>query len=74
MELIEARKKLARRIRELRKKRKWTQQELADESGLAMRQIQRLERVGKPPAIELDSIVKLSRAFRLTPSELLETL
>lgn len=68
---LEARRKLAKRIRELRKKRKWTQQKLADASDMAMRHIQRLESK-KPSAIELDSIVKLSSALKMTPSELLD--
>ena len=67
---LEARKKLAKRIRELRKKQDWTQQELADAADLAMRHIQRLES-HKPPAIELDTIVKISKAFKITPSGLL---
>ena len=69
--LLEARRKLAKRIRELRKKRGWTQQELADKADLAMRHIQRLES-GKPPAIELDSMVKLAKAFQITLSTLLD--
>ena len=69
--LLEARRKLAKRIRELRKKRGWTQQELADKADLVMRHIQRLES-GKPPAIELDSMVKLAKAFQITLSTLLD--
>ncbi|GEM_PF-1097469 len=68
---LEARKKLARRIRELRKKQEWTQQELAEQADLATRHIQRLESK-RPPSIELDSIVKISAAFKITPSELLD--
>ena len=67
---LEARKKLAKRIRQLRKAKGWTQQELADAADLAMRHIQRLES-HKPPAIELDTIVKISATFKISPSELL---
>ena len=70
-EFLEARRKLARRIRELRKARKWTQQELADAADMAMRHIQRLESK-KPSAIELDSIVKLAKAFSIDTYVLLK--
>ncbi len=68
----QARKALARRIRLLRRRNRWTQADLAWESRLGVRHIQRLERVEKPPAIELDSIVKLSKAFKITLSELMK--
>lgn len=68
---LEARRKLARRIRELRMKLNWTQQELADAAEMAMRHIQRLES-NKPSAIELDSIIKISKAFHITAADLLD--
>jgi transcriptional regulator with XRE-family HTH domain len=71
-EIIEARRRLARRIRQLRKKRKWTQQELAERADLNIRHIQRLESTKKTPAIEIDSIVKLSKALSFHPSQLLD--
>lgn len=71
-EILEARRKLAKRIRELRKKRKWTQQELAERADLNIRHVQRLESIKKPPAIEIDSIVKLSKAFSFKPANLLD--
>ena len=69
-QILEVRKKLALRIRVLRKKRGWTQQDLADRADIAMRHIQRLESK-RPSAIELDSIVKLSRAFKISISDFL---
>ena len=70
-ELVEARIGVARRIRALRKARQWTQQELAYQSGIHMRHIQRLENISRPPAIEIDTIVKLAKTFNISYSELL---
>ena len=72
-EIMEARKKLAERIRDLRKKKGWTQQELADHADVTMRHIQRLESK-KPSAIELDTIVRISAAFKITSSEFLKNI
>ena len=69
----EGRKKFAARLRELRKKKKWTQKELADRAKINVRHIQRLEGL-KPSAVELDSIIKIARAFKITSSNLLSSL
>ena len=73
-DILEGRRKFAGRLRELRKKRRWTQKELADRAKINVRHIQRLESLNKPPAIELDSIIKLAKAFKITPSDLLYSL
>jgi len=69
-EILETRRKFARRLRQLRKKRDWTQKELADKALIHVRHIQRLES-DKPSAVELDSIVKIAKAFNIAPSKLL---
>ncbi|MBI4432944.1 MAG: helix-turn-helix transcriptional regulator [Candidatus Omnitrophica bacterium] len=73
-EILEARKDFAKRLRELRKKKKWTQMELANRAKIHVRHIQRLESLIKTSAIELDSIIKLAKAFKITPSDLLSSL
>jgi len=64
------RKKLAKRIKQLRKKRHFTQEDLAEKADLAYKHIQRLE--GKNPnAVKIDTIEKLANAFGITISKLL---
>ena len=66
----EVRAKLAKRIRELRKKRGLSQEKLGEKANLTLRHIQRLE--GKtPPATEIDSLVGLARAFDISLPNLL---
>lgn len=69
-EILEARRKFANRLRQLRKKKGWTQKELADKALIHVRHIQRLES-NKPSAVELDSIVKLAKAFGITHQSLI---
>jgi len=73
-EILEARKKFGKRLRALRKKMKWTQRELANRAKIHDRHIQRLESSKKTSAIELDSIIKLVKAFKIAPSDLLRSL
>ncbi len=63
------RKQLAERIRELRRKAGYTQQELAERSGLDYKHLQDLEG-SNPPYARLDTLQKLADAFRL-PLDLL---
>ena len=66
----EVRAKLAGRIRELRKKRGLSQEKLGEKANLTLRHVQRLE--GKtPPAIEIDSLVGLAKAFGISLPTLL---
>jgi len=62
--------KLAKRIRELRKKKGLTQEKLSELSGIDYKHIQLLES-NNPPAAKLDTIEKLAKAFKISPSKLL---
>ena len=66
----ELRLKLAARIRELRKKHKYTQWELSDLSNVDYKHIQLLESK-KRCDIKLSTLAKLAKAFNTTVSELL---
>jgi transcriptional regulator with XRE-family HTH domain len=55
------------KIRTEREKRSWTQEELADKSGLSTRTVQRLEK-GAPPSIE--TLRRLAEAFGIEVSEM----
>ncbi|MDP8260011.1 MAG: helix-turn-helix domain-containing protein [Candidatus Gygaella obscura] len=63
--------KLAKRLRELRKKNELTQDRLSELSGIDYKHIQLLESK-KAPAAKLDTVEKLAKAFGLSPSELLK--
>ncbi len=63
--------KFAKRLRELRFKRKWTQEELAEYADMAYRHVQRLESTKNPPPVKIDTIEKIAKAFRISPSKLL---
>lgn len=64
--------KLGKKIKELRKKRnKMTQEDLAELTETSYKYIQRIE--GKnPPDIRLTTIVKLARALKVKPADLLK--
>ena len=63
--------KFAKKLRELRLKRKWTQEELAEYADLAYRHVQRLESVKNPPPAKIDTIEKFAQAFKISPAKLL---
>ncbi len=63
--------KLARRLKELREKYKYTQEKLAELSGVDYKHIQLLESKN-PPAARLDTVEKLAKAFKIDPSKLLK--
>ena len=65
------RKKLAKRLRQLRKKYEYTQERLAELSGVDYKHIQLLES-DRPSAVKIDTIEKLAKAFQMTPSKLLD--
>ena len=67
----EIRIQFARRLRSLRKRYGWTQEELAERADLAYRHVQRLESLTKPPPAKIDTLEKLARAFQLSPARLL---
>ena len=61
----------AKRLRALRKKHGLTQQELAELADLDYKHIQRLESK-RPTSVKLETIEKLAKAFKTTPSKLLD--
>jgi len=63
--------KLARRIRELRKKKKLTQEQLSELSKIDYKHIQLLESK-KAPTAKIDTIEKLAKAFKITLSKFLK--
>jgi len=63
--------RLGRKIKELRKKRGITQEQLAEIIETSYKYLQRIE--GKnPPDIRLTTILKLAKALKVKPSKLLE--
>jgi len=68
----EIRLKFARRLRKLRARKGWSQERLAEYADLAYRHVQRLESLKNPPPAKIDTIEKLAKAFKLTPSKLLD--
>jgi len=63
--------RFGKRLKELRKKYKLTQEELSDASGLDYKYIQRLE--GKEPSSPtLTSLEKIAKAFKVSISKLLD--
>jgi len=65
------RRKLSQRIKKLRKRTGYTQEDLAEKAGLAYKHIQRLE--GKSPnAAKIDTLDKLAKAFGISCSKLLD--
>lgn len=62
---------LAKRVKEIREKRKITQENLALSTGIDYKYIQRIE--GKnPPAVRIDTIEKLAAALKTNCSILLK--
>ena len=61
---------LAKRIKELRTQRGMSQEFLAEESGLSLRTIQRIENSQSNPTGE--SLKRLANALQVTPSELID--
>jgi transcriptional regulator with XRE-family HTH domain len=63
--------KLAQRIKQLRKSLDLTQEKLSEVSGIDYKYIQRIE--GKnPPNIKLETIERLAKTLKTTPSKLLD--
>lgn len=65
-----AREVLANNIRELRKQRGWSQDELADQAGVHRTYVGTVERCEQ--SITIDSLEKLANAFGVSPARLLE--
>lgn len=67
----EIRHKFGKRLRQLRKARKWTQEDLSGHADIAYKHVQRLE--GKKPSpVKIDTIEKLAKAFKISISKLLQ--
>jgi transcriptional regulator with XRE-family HTH domain len=64
-------KKLAKRIKSLRKKCGLTQEKLAEISGIDYKHVQLLESQN-PSAAKIDTLEKLAKAFKISPSELIK--
>jgi transcriptional regulator with XRE-family HTH domain len=66
-----ARVKLGKQIKKLRGRAKLTQEKLATAVGIDYKYLQKIE--GKnPPAIRIDTIEKIAKALKTTPSKLLD--
>ena len=62
--------KFADRLRQLRERKGWTQEALAEYADMAVRQVQYLESK-KPSPAKIDTLEKLAKAFKITLSKLL---
>lgn len=63
---------VGKNIRIYRKKRNYTQEKLAELSGIDYKYLQRLE--GKnPPNIKVETIARLSKVLNISPDKLLQT-
>lgn len=67
---MSTRKLFAKRVRELRQERGWSQDDLADEAGLHRTYIGTVERAEQ--SITLDSVEKIAKAFKVSVKELFE--
>lgn len=62
--------KFGKKLKELRNKRKLTQEKLSELTGIDYKYLQRIE--GKnPPNIKLETIARLARSLEVDPSKLL---
>jgi transcriptional regulator with XRE-family HTH domain len=63
--------KLGKKIKELRTKRGYTQDKFSEVADIDYKYVQRIE--GKnPPALKVDTIEKIAKAFKVNPAELLK--
>ncbi len=62
--------KLATRIRTLRNKRKWSQEELADRAGLHRTYISHIENGKRELSVE--TLCRVAKGFDISPSELIK--
>ena len=71
MRIPRVRLQLAQQLRKQRKKLKLTQEQAAELAGMDTRYYQRLESK-TPNAIKIDTLDRLAKAFKTTPSKLLD--
>ena len=69
---MDIRKQLGLNVRRIRKERRWSQEELAFESGLHRTYISGIERGARNPTVLV--IEQLAEALGVTPARLLEAL
>ena len=62
---------LARKLKQLRIKQALTQEQAAERAGMPIRYYQKLES-GNPHAVRTTTLEKLAKAFKITPSKLLD--
>lgn len=67
---VEGLKLLAKKLKELRASKGYTQEDLAYESGLSLSQIARIETSKINPTVS--TIFKIARTLKIKPSELLD--
>ena len=58
------------RLKTLRKRRRWSQQELADKAGISRRQVARIESSEEPVPVKPKTLRGLSAALKVKPEEL----
>jgi len=71
MKLIEPQNELGKKLRTLRKQKGFTQEKLAEISGVSMRVVEHYEKYAKRPSI--DKIKKISKALGVSDEELLSS-
>ena len=71
MAIPKVRLQLAQQLRKQRRKLKLTQEQAAELVGMDIRYYQRLESK-TPNAIKIDTLNRLAKAFKTTPSKLLD--
>ena len=63
--------KLGKRIRELRKRYGYTQERLSEVADIDYKYLQRIEGK-KPPNLKLETLERLAKALKVSPSKLLD--
>jgi len=66
-----AQRLLGKRVKELRRKAKLTQERLAALTGIDYKYIQKIEGMN-PPAVRIDTIERLAKALRIKPGKMLD--
>jgi len=63
--------KLGKKLKQLRRKHNYTQEKLAEIAGIDYKYFQSIEG-SKPPAVKIDTLEKLAKAFKISISELVD--
>jgi transcriptional regulator with XRE-family HTH domain len=67
---VEPKERVGANIRALRKRRKWTQEHLADEAGMSLREVGRAERGVRD--LRISTVAKFARALEVPASKLVD--